>query len=471
MFLPIDVMSMPASSRHGVVDEPWSENLSIALPHGLHAEGLEVGPSNACIWSGADLRCWGSGSHYLSGSSSQQSTPTLMNWPEGDSIESVSIGRTVACGLSTAGDPRCWGYMGSNGLESGSHSTGSHSSPRTFARTGLDLYDLDLKTVSMGNQFGCGLTFDGQLMCWGNNGFGQLGRGGTSAWELIGQVHGPSTWGSILDVDTAVSHTCALSSAGELHCWGRNLNGAFGIGNTTDQVLPIRTPNPTGLHIEAFDTSDAHTCAIYSDASVRCWGDNTYGQLGDGTTTSRLSPTSVILGGTLAPVQISVGTDHSCLLFDDGSVSCWGSNSHGQLGVTSSTTSTASPLPSDLPMDVELVQIGTGTSTTCGLSGAGEVWCWGRNDVRQLGTGDATNRDVPTRVMGFEDGRVESHRMVQGMAETFDIGLAGSGATLTASNLTTGITLDASNRTISVHPDAPVGSTVITVRATSPPPR
>ena len=163
-------------------------------------------------------------------------------------------------------------------------------------------------------------------------------------WELIGQVHGPSTWGSILDVDTAVSHTCALSSAGELHCWGRNLNGAFGIGNTTDQVLPIRTPNPTGLHIEAFDTSDAHTCAIYSDASVRCWGDNTYGQLGDGTTTSRLSPTSVILGGTLAPVQISVGTDHSCLLFDDGSVSCWGSNSHGQLGVTSSTTSTASPL-------------------------------------------------------------------------------------------------------------------------------
>ena len=70
--------------------------------------------------------------------------------------------------------------------------------------------------------------------------------------------------------------------------------------------------------------------------------------------------------------------------------------------------------------------------------------------------------------MGFEDGRVESHRMVQGLAETFDIGLAGSGATLTASNLTTGITLDASNRTISVHPDAPVGSTVITVRATLP---
>ena len=282
--------------------------------------------------------------------------------------------------------------------------TGSHSSPRTFSRTGLDLYDLDLQKVSMGNQFGCGLTFDGQLMCWGNNGFGQLGRGGTSSWELIGQVHGPSTWGPILDVDTAVSHTCALSSAGELHCWGRNLNGAFGIGNTTDQVLPIRTPNPTGLHIEAFDTSDAHTCAIYSDASVRCWGDNTYGQLGDGTTTSRLSPTSVILGGTLAPVQISVGTDHSCLLFDDGSVSCWGSNSHGQLGVSTSTTSTASPLPSDLPLDVEMVQIGTGTSTTCGLSGTGEVWCWGRNDVRQLGTGDATNRDVPTCVMGFEDG-------------------------------------------------------------------
>ena len=468
LFLPIDVMSMPASSRHGVVDEPWSENLSIALPRGLHADGLEVGPSNACIWSDGDLRCWGSGSNYLSGSSSHQSTPTLMNWPEGESIESVSIGRTVACGLSTSGDPRCWGYMGSNGLESGSHSTGSHSSPRTFPRTGLDLYDLDLQKVSMGNQFGCGLTFDGQLMCWGSNGFGQLGRGGTSSWELIGQAHGPSTWGPILDVDTAVSHTCALSSAGELHCWGRNLNGAFGIGNTTDQVLPIRTPNPTGLHIEAFDTSDAHTCAIYSDASVRCWGDNTYGQLGDGTTTSRLSPTSVILGGTLAPVQISVGTDHSCLLFDDGSVSCWGSNSHGQLGVSTSTTSTASPLPSDLPLDVEMVQIGTGASTTCGLSGTGEVWCWGRNDVRQLGTGDATNRDAPTRVMGFEDGRVESHRMVQGMAETFDIGLAGSGATLTASNLTAGITMDASNRTLSVHPDAPVGSTVITVRATLP---
>ena len=228
-------MSMPASSRHGVVDEPWSENLSIALPRGLHAEGLEVGPSNACIWSGADLRCWGSGSHYLSGSSSQQSTPMLMNWPEGEPIESVSIGRTVACGLSISGDPRCWGYMGSNGLESGSHSTGSHSSPRTFSRTGLDLYDLDLK-ISMGNQFGCGLTFDGQLMCWGNNGFGQLGRGGTSSWELIGQVHGPSTWGKSSTWTLAVSHTCALSSAGELHCWGRNR-----MGRSASGTRPIRS--------------------------------------------------------------------------------------------------------------------------------------------------------------------------------------------------------------------------------------
>ncbi|MEW5945836.1 MAG: S8 family serine peptidase [bacterium] len=191
-------------------------------------------------------------------------------------------------------------------------------------------------------------------------------------------------------------HTCALTNDGSVKCWGYNYFGQLGDGTTT-------TYNPTPVSVTgmsgavAVSGGSVHTCALINDGSVKCWGDNYYGQLGDGTTIDKLTPVSVT--GMSGAVAVSGGYAHTCALINDGSVKCWGYNYYGQLG--DGTRTTYNPTPVSVTGMSGAVAVSGGYAHTCALISDGSVKCWGYNYYGQLGDGTINNRIIPVIVVGF----------------------------------------------------------------------
>ena len=185
------------------------------------------------------------------------------------------------------------------------------------------------------------------------------------------------------------SHTCAVLTTGGVRCWGDNGNGQIGDGTTTRRLSPVAVPLPGVASIAA---GTSHTCALMITGAVQCWGGNGSGQVGDGTTSQRPSPvaTSGLSSGVTA---IGVGNwGNSCALLNTGSVSCWGNNVAGQQG--DSTTADVY-LPTAVPGLGGVSAISVASKYTCALAGAGSVQCWGANTFGQLGDGTTTERHFP----------------------------------------------------------------------------
>ncbi|TAK24799.1 MAG: hypothetical protein EPO40_23820 [Myxococcaceae bacterium] len=195
------------------------------------------------------------------------------------------------------------------------------------------------------------------------------------------------------------SHTCAQLRDGSVRCWGRNERGQLGDGTITDRLTPTAVPGLSGAVEVAADAS--HTCARLIDGSVRCWGGNQHGQLGDGTSTDRLTPTAV--AGLGDADEIAVGPFHTCARRRDGSVRCWGSNVAGQLG---DGTTISRLTPTAVLGISDAVEIAAGIFHTCARLTDGSVRCWGSNVFGQIGDGTSTNRLTPTAVPGLS-GAVE----------------------------------------------------------------
>ncbi len=190
--------------------------------------------------------------------------------------------------------------------------------------------------VAAGRFHTCALMSDGTVKCWGQNSNGQLGDGTTTNQLVPVSVVGLG--GTAVSITAGIFHTCVLMSDGTMRCWGRNVNGQLGDGTTTQRNTPT-TVIGLGGTATAIAATSLHTCALMSDGTMRCWGRNSNGQLGDGTTTQRNTPTTVIgLGGTAA--SISMGTDHTFAVMSDGTVKCWGRNDSGQLGDGTTTRRT-----------------------------------------------------------------------------------------------------------------------------------
>jgi len=198
--------------------------------------------------------------------------------------------------------------------------------------------------ITAGAYHTCALISDGTVTCWGNNSAGQLGTGSNTASNVpVAVTGGALTNKTVTQITAGAYHTCALISDGTVTCWGNNSAGQLGTGGTTDSNVPVAVTggvlaNKTVTQITA---GDSHTCALISDGTVTCWGDNGYGQLGDGGTTDSNVPVAVT-GGVLAGktvTHITAGSDHMCALISDGTVTCWGDNWVGQLGNGDNTTS------------------------------------------------------------------------------------------------------------------------------------
>ncbi len=222
---------------------------------------------------------------------------------------------------------------------------------------------------------------------------------------------------------TGDAHTCVRLTDGSVKCWGYNLYGQLGLGDGTNRgslAAAMGDTLPTvklgmGKTAKILAAGAYHTCAVLNDDALKCWGFNTYGQLGAGDTTTR-GLAAVQMGDSLLPVAlgtgktakaVTAGDGHTCALLSDDGIKCWGRNADGQLGLgdTANRGNGVGKMGDDLP----LVALGAGTTQkavvagdfhNCALSSNGAVKCWGKNANGQLGLGDAATRGDGVGKMG-----------------------------------------------------------------------
>ena len=266
----------------------------------------------------------------------------------------------------------------------------------------------DFGAVFAGGAHTCALTSVGAAYCWGRGESGQLGVPPPSSTCLTdagpfscSMVPVPVGGGlTFVKLAGGGAHTCGLRSDGTAYCWGNNTYGQLGDNSTTSRNAPV--PVLTGLKFDSIDAGAAHTCAVTKDAGAAyCWGRNDRGQLGDGTTTNSAVPVAVAGGLTfqlIAAGGFSIG--HTCGLTDLGAAHCWGDNERGQLGTgTSDLDPHALPEPVSGGFVFDGLTAGLGRHS-CALTDLGAAYCWGENTFGALGNRSRKDSAVPVAVVG-----------------------------------------------------------------------
>jgi alpha-tubulin suppressor-like RCC1 family protein len=303
----------------------------------------------------------------------------------------VAAGSSHTCALTTTGGLKCWGFNGSGQLGDGT---------TTQRLTPIDVSGLTsgVSAISTGLDHSCALSTGGAAKCWGFNGGGQLGDGSTTN-SLIAVIVSGLT-GGVSAIAPSSNHTCALTTGGGVKCWGLNGNGEIGDGTTTQRLTPVDVSGLTS-GVSAIATGSGYTCALTTGGAAKCWGTNGGGQLGDGSSNGRLTAVNVA-GLTSGVSAIATGLSHTCALSTGGGVKCWGFNFRGQLG-DGTTTQRLTPVDvSGLTSGVSAIS--AGEQYTCALTTGGGVKCWGNNSSGQLGDGTTTQRLTPVDVSGLTGG-------------------------------------------------------------------
>lgn len=265
---------------------------------------------------------------------------------------------------------------------------------------------------SGGGTHGIGLKNDGTVWTWGWNYYGQLGNGTTNDRNIPGLVRmsNGDPLQSIIAISAGYCYSVALKNDGTIYTWGYNSAGQLGNGTTTQSTYPVQVKlnNGTALtNITAIATGSSFCIALKSDGTVWAWGQNSSGQLGDGTTSGRLNPVQVKLNSTVVLtniVAIAAGNQHCIALKSDGTILTWGANNYGQLG-NGSTSKSTYPVQVKLSNGTALSNITTiaaGTDHCITLNANGTVWTWGANSYGQLGNGTSgtgTNQKNPVQVI------------------------------------------------------------------------
>ncbi|HZR83690.1 MAG TPA: hypothetical protein VFD92_21525 [Candidatus Binatia bacterium] len=265
------------------------------------------------------------------------------------------------------------------------------------------------EAVDAGAGATCALTATGGVKCWGLNDHGQLGDGTTTdrttPVDVIGLTSG------VTAVGTGLYFACALTSGGGVKCWGDNTRGQLGDGTTTTRLTPVDVTGGLSSGVTAIAVGGEYACAIGADFYVRCWGENASGQFGNGVLTDSPTPTlgafgEVEFGALLVETTaIDAGFDHACAVDHYAEyAACWGANSYGETG----NGDTTSPQPyvqlTGWPTPVQVSSVAAGIYSTCAVTTAGGAKCWGFNGTGQLGDGTSTDRHSPVDVSGLASG-------------------------------------------------------------------
>lgn len=348
--------------------------------------------------------------------------------------QQIGTGEAHSCAVMTTGQVQCWGLNDQGQL--GDSTLTDASSPVTVSNLA------DATQIAVAGKHSCALTSSGAVFCWGDNSAGQLGDNSQLQRSTPTPVSGSLE--TVVQISAGREHTCALEEDGDIWCWGENDDGRLGDDTKTPSTTPVQVANITGArHISA---GGSNTCAVVADSIVQCWGGNFFGQLADGTTTDRdvpvaipdlsaivevhagggfmcatlpisgarcwgLNPRGQLGNGSSSDattpddvqnldvrvLTLDAGGAHTCAVIEGNTARCWGSNTWGELGDDGATT-----LESNVPVDVatltDVIEVSTGDDHSCAMTGDRSVFCWGRGDSGQLGTGLLSDADAPVAV-------------------------------------------------------------------------
>lgn len=330
-------------------------------------------------------KCWGKNDE---GQLGDRTTATRLNpVPVFDlgNAAAIAAGGVHTCALLADGSAKCWGRNISGQL--GDEAFPFSSTPLTVAGGGGSFTARD---IAAGRNHTCAVRANGTVACWGNNDSGQIGDGAIGGNRLSPvAVSGLS---NVVGIAAGEAHTCALLANGTARCWGLNSSGQLGNGTTSNSPTSVTVSgltNAIGIATGG-GLGNSHTCALLADGTARCWGANSSGQIGDGTTAGRLTPVPV--SGLTNAVSIAAGEFHTCALVAVGVPFCWGFNSSGQLG-NGNTLNQLTPILASVDF---AVGIAAGSAHTCALVAvAGNAHCWGGNLLGQLGNTTTTSRSTP----------------------------------------------------------------------------
>ncbi|MBN1439877.1 MAG: hypothetical protein JW929_10750 [Anaerolineales bacterium] len=288
------------------------------------AVAVTAGWGHTCVLTeDGGVLCWGRNKYGQLGDGTNQrsSEPVAVSGLD-SGVVAIAAGDDHTCALTASGGVQCWGLNESGQLGDGT--TESRNTP-------VDVPALKdgAAFIAAGTAHTCAGTLRGEVMCWGNNELGQLGdRSERTAWYAPAPVVNLS--GGVAALAAKGGHACVLTEAGGILCWGQNAYGQLGDGTKQNQSAPVNVAGFDGA-AAGLAAGWSQTCAFSADGVLRCWGWNFYGQLGDDSVVSRLQPVEV-KGITGKVAAVDGGGGHTCALTDDGAVHCWGFNESGQLG-------------------------------------------------------------------------------------------------------------------------------------------
>jgi alpha-tubulin suppressor-like RCC1 family protein len=347
------------------------------------ATAIAAGGLHACaLLQGGRVKCWGMNKYGQLGSGNVDSPAP---------IEPAAIGGSIATGIGAGGFHSCAVLEGGKVTCWGDDSNGQLGDPAALGS--------GFTQVVGGNAHTCAITTNAGVTCWGSNASGQLGSNAPTG-RAPAVVPGLS---GVTAITAGAEFTCALAGGG-VQCWGSNLGGALGIGSTSPGS--VRTPKAAiGLTsgVIAISAADTHACAVKSSGGVACWGSNAWGELGFPNPTEADQPIDVPALASIQSISAggdAVADDHTCALTTMGNVMCWGINTAGQLG--RNATPVGGPVPGAVQGLSDVKALSSGAGFTCALTSAGSVFCWGSNDHRQLGAGaTASESSMPTPIAGL----------------------------------------------------------------------
>jgi alpha-tubulin suppressor-like RCC1 family protein len=354
---------------------------------------LAAGYSHTCaVTTSGGVKCWGENAYGQlgDGTTTQRRTPVDVSGLS-SGAKALTVNGAHTCAVTVSGGVKCWGYNGYGQLGDGTTAQ---------RRTPVDVSGLSsgVKAVAAGTFHTCAIAANGGIKCWGNNVYGQLGDGTTYGHTAPVDVSGLISGVTALAAGGAF--TCAVTANGGIKCWGANSEGELGDGTTTQRNVPMDM-SIFSDGVIALVAGGHHTCALTASGGVKCWGYNQYGQLGDSTTAQRSTPVDVN-GLTSGVTALTAGWLYTCAVIASGGVKCWGDNQYGQLGDGTTT-------PRHAPVGVNGLTSGVtaltaGNAHTCAVTSSGGVKCWGRNSSGQLGDGTTTQRSEPVDVSGLTSG-------------------------------------------------------------------
>ncbi|MGK2877755.1 MAG: RCC1 domain-containing protein [Solirubrobacterales bacterium] len=362
---------------------------------------LSAGAYSTCsINANKRLYCWGSNSSTQlgQGSKAKISFGTRPYPVKGLTAQpiGVSVGYSSACSLLVTGAINCWGKNASGSL--GVKNQGGFAKSAQAAASLISPW-VAPSNQSSGSQHQCFRDNNATVKCIGTNTYGQLGNGSSAASNLPVQVAVITATNAATRATQVVSganHACALLDNNNVKCWG--VNNFRQLGTPTNTVpfssTPVDVPNLTN-NLDQLASMADHTCGVHTNGDVSCWGANSYGQLGDGTVAPFKGAVDVVSLGTEAR-QVSTGVQHTCALIKGGGVKCWGSNQFGQLG--DSTTTTSSRPVSVIGLSRPASEISVGGYHSCARLDNNQIWCWGAGSKGQLGNGATANALQPVKV-------------------------------------------------------------------------